>query len=645
MVKDKKSDDSFYMQLALKEAKRGRYTTSPNPAVGCVIVRDGHILGQGFHHCAGQPHAEVMALRAANYEVAGATVYVTLEPCSHYGRTPPCAKALCEAQVKRVVIGSTDPNPKVSGRGIKMLEDAGIKVSICTGKIHEKCLKLNRAFFKSIQTGRPYTFLKFGLSMDGKIALSDGASKWITNAASRADVQRLRLWADAIITSRSTVLSDNPRMTVRVEELPGEVLEGLDTTLIRQPLKVIIDSHGKLCAKKERTFINKLNIFSQGISYIVVGTHQNLSELTLPQLNNTDIANPVAVAVAVPEDKVAQTTGADKAVWTKAGNKDSSAEDLSESMLQNLRDEVQRTNPRELGWVVDPAAVIEVGRNFVVEKWTSAVSIVVVPLERDDEGYEHVALEPVLDFLGSKNIRTAMVEAGSRLGSTFLQQGLIDECYCYFAPMFLGKEAKSAFNLTEPLALSEALRFNRTRVKQFGNNVLMIMSEPVIRPQVSAAHLLKEETKGIAGHLARVKAEKVSASRRSSRKSARSAAEHEQVQSGDNSVVMVTVNAFEVDQQAAPKAAKSSRSSRTTAQKASETKADKAVKSTRSAKTARAVKAVKETRATKDTKAPKATKETKAVKETRTAKDSKATKGTRTGKAHSTDKAASGKDS
>ena len=200
--------DAHYLKLALKEAKRGRYTTSPNPAVGCVIVRDGEILGQGFHHAAGQPHAEIMALRDAGDDVSGACVYVTLEPCCHYGRTPPCAKALIEAGVKRVVIGSRDPNPKVAGGGIAMLQEAGIEVVLAGGKLNERCLKLNRAFFKSITTNRPFVITKLGMSIDGKIALSDGSSKWITNEDSRSDGQRLRLWADVLITTAATVRVD-----------------------------------------------------------------------------------------------------------------------------------------------------------------------------------------------------------------------------------------------------------------------------------------------------------------------------------------------------------------------------------------------------------------------------------------------------
>lgn len=280
MSKDKYSDKD-YMHIALKAAAYGRYTTSPNPAVGCVIVRDDKILSVGFHNRAGEPHAEIMALRSAKESVEGATCYVTLEPCSHYGRTPPCAKALCEAKVKRVVVAMADPNPKVSGRGIKMLRDAGIKVKV--GVLAEEAYKLNRAFFKAMKTQRPFTLVKYGMSLDSKLALSSGESQWITNAKSRSDVQRLRLWSDAIITSRETVMLDNPRLNVRVSELPMSVKRNLGSRDIKQPVRVIIDSHGALCKDRDPAKLLPYSIFNTGFCYIVHGTHEPFA---VPDKNN-----------------------------------------------------------------------------------------------------------------------------------------------------------------------------------------------------------------------------------------------------------------------------------------------------------------------------------------------------------------------
>ena len=424
--------DAHYLKLALKEAKRGRYTTSPNPAVGCVIVRDGEILGQGFHHAAGQPHAEIMALRDAGDDVAGACVYVTLEPCCHYGRTPPCAKALIEAGVKRVVIGSRDPNPKVAGGGIAMLQEAGIEVVLAGGKLNERCLKLNRAFFKSITTNRPFVITKLGMSIDGKIALSDGTSKWITNEDSRSDGQRLRLWADVLITTAATVRVDNPRYNVRIDELPAEVMTGLDTALIRQPPKVVIDTHGTFCQDYDSELIKPYSIFSQGESFIAVGTKQNLAKI--------HEAVEATEEGAVPKLPVSRV---------------------------------------KTGWKVNAERIIASGPNFVVERFTDRVSILVLPQDRD-----HVSLEALLDFLGSKEMRVAMVEAGAALTSAFLNHGLVDECYCYLAPMFLGATAQSGLKLPEPPTLQAAQRFAQMDCKVIADNVLVVLSQPLRLPAV-----------------------------------------------------------------------------------------------------------------------------------------------------------------
>ena len=424
--------DAHYLKLALKEAKRGRYTTSPNPAVGCVIVRDGEILGQGFHHAAGQPHAEIMALRDAGDDVSGACVYVTLEPCCHYGRTPPCAKALIEAGVKRVVIGSRDPNPKVAGGGIAMLQEAGIEVVLAGGKLNERCLKLNRAFFKSITTNRPFVITKLGMSIDGKIALSDGSSKWITNEDSRSDGQRLRLWADVLITTAATVRVDNPRYNVRIDELPAEVMTGLDTALIRQPPKVVIDTHGTFCQDYDPELIKPYSIFSQGESFIAVGTKQNLAKI-----HEAVVATQEGAVPKLPVSRV------------------------------------------KTGWKVNAERIIASGPNFVVERFTDRVSILVLPQDRD-----HVSLEALLDFLGSKEMRVAMVEAGAALTSAFLNQGLVDECYCYLAPMFLGATAQSGLKLPEPPTLQAAQRFAQMDCKVIADNVLVVLSQPLRLPAV-----------------------------------------------------------------------------------------------------------------------------------------------------------------
>lgn len=232
----------YYMSRAIELAKKGRFTTRPNPNVGCVIVKDNQIIGEGFHYLAGQPHAEVFALRQA-YEhdakqLQGATAYVTLEPCSHHGRTPPCADALIKAGISRVVIAVVDPNPKVDGGGIAKLQQAGIEV--ITGICKQAAYQLNEGFFKVMRGGLPFVRLKIATSLDGRTAMANGESKWITSDQSREDVQRLRAQAGAIITGSETVLQDHPALNIRSQQL------GVNLDDIPQPLLVVLDRRQRI---------------------------------------------------------------------------------------------------------------------------------------------------------------------------------------------------------------------------------------------------------------------------------------------------------------------------------------------------------------------------------------------------------------
>lgn len=222
------ADDHRFMTQALRLAERGLYTTSPNPRVGCVIVKDGCVIGEGWHERAGEPHAEVHALRQAGEAARGADVYVTLEPCSHYGRTPPCANALIEAGVANVIAAMTDPNPLVAGQGLRLLQAQGI--SSRSGLLENEARELNRGFVSRMTRQRPWVTVKVAASLDGRTALSNGVSQWITGPAARSDVQRWRARSCAILTGIGTVLADNPQMTVREFDVG------------RQPLRVVVDS-------------------------------------------------------------------------------------------------------------------------------------------------------------------------------------------------------------------------------------------------------------------------------------------------------------------------------------------------------------------------------------------------------------------
>ena len=225
---EQKKIDEMYMERALELAAKGRGTTTPNPMVGAVIVKNGRIIGEGYHIRAGEGHAEVNAFKNAVEDVTGATMYVTLEPCSHYGKTPPCADKIVEKKIGRVVVGALDPNPLVAGRGIEKIRNAGIPV--ITGVLAERSIALNEVFMKYIVTKRPFVLLKAAMSLDGKIATAEGESEWISCETSREEVHRLRHELTGIMAGIGTVLADDPMLNCRI---PGG----------KQPVRIIVDSH------------------------------------------------------------------------------------------------------------------------------------------------------------------------------------------------------------------------------------------------------------------------------------------------------------------------------------------------------------------------------------------------------------------
>ena len=230
--------DQRYMARALELARNGLYSTHPNPRVGCVVVQGAQIVGEGWHARAGEPHAEVYALRQAGAKARGATAYVTLEPCSHHGRTPPCADALINAGVARVVVAMQDPNPQVAGSGLARLQAAGIEVQC--GVLEAEARLLNAGFIKRMEQGLPLVRVKLAMSLDGRTAMASGESQWITGPAARAAVQRLRARSSIVLTGADTVLADAARLTVRPDEL-GLNAELTALAMTRPPLRVLVD--------------------------------------------------------------------------------------------------------------------------------------------------------------------------------------------------------------------------------------------------------------------------------------------------------------------------------------------------------------------------------------------------------------------
>ena len=274
--------DQNYMLQAIQLAKQGEGWTNPNPMVGAVIVKNGRIIGKGYHKKCGELHAERNAIASLTESAEGATIYVTLEPCCHYGKTPPCTEAIIEQKIKRVVIGSRDPNPKVSGKGIKMLQEAGIEV--IEDFMREECDRLNPVFFHYITTKTPYVVMKYAMTLDGKIATKTGASRWITGEAARAEVQHMRHRYMGIMAGIGTVIADDPMLNVRVEGWKSPIRILCDSGL-RIPLDgQIVKSAGKYrtivaYADSENTEAKRKRLHEMGVETICCPDENNQVDL------------------------------------------------------------------------------------------------------------------------------------------------------------------------------------------------------------------------------------------------------------------------------------------------------------------------------------------------------------------------------
>lgn len=294
------SQHEHYMAQALQLARRGLYTADPNPRVGCVIVKQGKVVGQGWHHRAGEAHAEINALHDAGHNAEGADCYVTLEPCSHFGRTPPCADALVRAGIKRLFVATQDPNPVVSGTGIRRVEQAGIEVH--HGLLSEQAEQLNPGFIRRMRMGRPFVRSKIAMSLDGRTAMASGESKWITGPEARSDVQKLRARSSAILTGVGTVLADDPLLNVRhVEDWYPQGVS------IRQPLKVIVDSELRMPATAQLLDDEKVLLFTACERVI----RDNIETIVLPSPDNqVDLSGMLTVLAQREVNEVMVEAGA-----------------------------------------------------------------------------------------------------------------------------------------------------------------------------------------------------------------------------------------------------------------------------------------------------------------------------------------------
>lgn len=410
--------DSLYMQRAIALAQQGRFTTAPNPNVGCVLVKADNIIGEGFHLRAGEPHAEIHALKAADIAAGiavenavdsaeysasqGATCYVTLEPCSHYGRTPPCAAALVKANVNEVVIAMVDPNPKVAGKGIAILIAAGIKVRI--GLLSEQAHALNPGFILRMQKQRPFVRLKMAASLDGRTALKNGESKWITGPAARSDVQVYRAQSSAILSTASTVMMDDASLNVRYSELgvsqadyPLSLHEPPEQQA-RQPIRVILDNHRRLDGHIASS-TTELKLFAQpGQILLVNGANKNIENSA-----NGAAHDSVTAALLVNES--------------------------------------------------------------------------VSRIEIKQDSHHNIDLNQLMTALAQQDINDLWVEAGATLAGALLENKLVDEIIIYLAPKLMGDSARGLAVLSELTEMAQVPKFSFTDITQVGDD-LRITAKP-----------------------------------------------------------------------------------------------------------------------------------------------------------------------
>ncbi|WP_343190224.1 bifunctional diaminohydroxyphosphoribosylaminopyrimidine deaminase/5-amino-6-(5-phosphoribosylamino)uracil reductase RibD [Buchnera aphidicola (Mollitrichosiphum nigrofasciatum)] len=269
-------NDKIYMYKAIKLAKKGKFTTKPNPNVGCIIVnKKGKIVGSGWHEKKGSPHAEKIAIKMAKKKTINSTMYITLEPCSHYGQTSPCYKKIISAKINKVVCSMIDPNPLVSGKGLKKLKKAGIEVKL--GLLNKISKKINQGFIKRMQTGLPFITFKMGTSIDGRVSLKNGDSKWITSEKSRSNVQKLRAKNDAILSTSNTVIKDNALLNIRKKN----ILKKINT----QPIRIIIDSKNKI-QPNQKIIKFKSKIFLIRFKKDKKIWPEHVKQLIIPKINN-----------------------------------------------------------------------------------------------------------------------------------------------------------------------------------------------------------------------------------------------------------------------------------------------------------------------------------------------------------------------
>jgi diaminohydroxyphosphoribosylaminopyrimidine deaminase / 5-amino-6-(5-phosphoribosylamino)uracil reductase len=426
--------DRAAMRRALELAERGLETTHPNPRVGCVIAQGERIVGEGWHEWPGEAHAEVMALRAAGAQAAGSTAYVTLEPCNHFGRTPPCVNALLEARVRRVVFALHDPNPTVAGGGGEALRRAGVQVE--SGLMEAEAAEINAGFIRRMRFGRPWVRLKIAMSLDGRTALSNGASQWITSEPARADVQLWRARSSAILTGSGTVLADDPQLNVRIPA-PRR----------RQPARVVLDTNLRT-PPTARLFASSLHI-----------KHAD-AEVASRAQSRDEIGERGAI---VARDSL--QAGMQPAQGRASG---ASSQPHVPRTLSGTAQLPGSVSAPGAGDTFNSSVIIFTATSDPVRR--AALEARGAHIEQIDGG-PTLDLHAVMDRLGALGVNELLVEAGATLSGALIRSGLVDELLLYIAPMLLGPHARALATLPELTDLSASPRFAIIETHMIGPDV------------------------------------------------------------------------------------------------------------------------------------------------------------------------------
>ncbi len=453
---DNLPDDNFYMAQALSLAESVLYLTDPNPRVGCLIVSDGQILGQGATQVAGGPHAEVMAIRDA-YEkgaakkIAGATFYVSLEPCSHYGRTPPCVDAIIQERPRRVVIAMTDPNPLVGGQGVAKLRAAGIDVTL--NVLSEQALALNPGFVSRMAQLRPWVWSKIACSLDGQIALANGQSQWITGAQARADGHHWRARSSVVLTGLGTVMYDNPSLNVRYVETS------------RQPIRAVIDS--QFAIDEERL------LFDGAPVWLLVNrvdeakaerlAAKNVEVIVVPPCDDGGVRG-IGMGVS------ASRMGTSGVGASGAGASGVGASGVGTSGVGTSGVGTSGVGASGAGASGSSVARCDQAQHTQVEAHLGSRLEINAPEPIQEALANHVNLHMVMRILAERGVNEVHVEAGPGLNGALLQAGLLDELLVYMAPMVLGP-GQGAFKVAALNDLQESFNFKFIEQLPLGSDI------------------------------------------------------------------------------------------------------------------------------------------------------------------------------